>query len=107
MVSNCPGCQIVRGVKLFGVKLSGAKLSTVSNCPRCQIVLVSNCHPTQIAKNRQEEKKGKLMYFKVAKKKLLKIGRRQRVIGRVMEESIRPRSPHCWEITLELLTADA
>ena len=45
-VSNCPRCQIVRGVKLSGVKLSGVKLSAVSNCPRCQIVLVSNCPPT-------------------------------------------------------------
>ena len=65
MVSNCPRCKIVWGVKLssiklswcqfvklpdfhFGVKLSivklfivilsGVKVSKMSNCPRCQIV---------------------------------------------------------------------
>ena len=52
LVSNCPCCRIVRGVKL-----SAVSNCPVSNCPWCQsvcgvklswcqIVLVSNCPPT-------------------------------------------------------------
>ena len=38
MVSNCPRCQIVRGVKLSSLHgrcqiVLGVKLSAVSNCP--------------------------------------------------------------------------
>ena len=48
LVSNCLQCQIVRGVKLYSVKLSWCQIVlmsnylptwAVSNCPRCQIVL--------------------------------------------------------------------
>ena len=44
VVSNCPRCQIVRGVKLSecqivrGVKLSECQIVLVSNFPWCQIV---------------------------------------------------------------------
>ena len=44
-MSNCPQCQIVRGVKL-----SGVKLSTVSNCPGVKLPAVSNCLQCQIVR---------------------------------------------------------
>ena len=55
MVSNCPRCQIVRGVKLSSLHGRCQIVlfcMMVSNCPRCQIVLlawsVSNCPRCQI-----------------------------------------------------------
>ena len=36
-LSNCPLCQIVRGVKLSVVKLSSVKLSVVLNCLQCPV----------------------------------------------------------------------
>ena len=66
-MSNCPQCQIVRGVKLSGVKLStvsncpGVKLPAVSNYLQCQIVrgvivlcqtvLMSNCPHVKLSAN--------------------------------------------------------
>merc|ERR1712223_2153404 len=57
MVSNCPRCQIVRGVKLSSLHGRCQIVifcMMVSNCPRCQIVLlawsVSNCPRCQIVR---------------------------------------------------------
>ena len=56
MVSNCPRCQIVRGVKLSSLHGRCQIVlfcMMVSNCPKCQIVLgvklsaVSNCPITE------------------------------------------------------------